>query len=244
MNVAPVAISLVLLVLTLPALLLLAEPRALRDPRLAAVQTLGAVRRARRDRSRDRDQALETVRWAAEVRVAAERATDAARRWQECRWQAEEHTEDAWQAWQDAELRLDRLRSAEAFTAPDDARTPADFADRERALHRMLRAAIGRGDLPADAVRWDGWDPALHPVLQEVAVQRAIAGYRHRAYRTAVTAEQAARHDERLAVEARDSLRRTAAEAARQVADVRPHLPAAVRAAVPARVRGWRQRIV
>ncbi|MEU4563205.1 hypothetical protein AB0F72_32910 [Actinoplanes sp. NPDC023936] len=270
MNAAPVAsagISIILLVLALPALLLLANPRALRDPRLATLETVGVLRRLRRDRSRRREQALEAVRYAAEVRVAAERAHNAAQRWQEIWRQAEEHAEGAWQAWRNAEEQLERTREAAAFPAPRSPQTPAEYADREQALRRMLQAAADRGDLPAEAVTMlqaaadrgelpagaagsravggeaavsGGWNPRSHPVEQELQVHRAIAAHRHRLYRQAVAAEQAAWHDAQLAAATRDSLRREWAAAARTSSDLRIPEPAAV----PARLRRWAQRRV
>ncbi|BAL88799.1 hypothetical protein AMIS_35790 [Actinoplanes missouriensis 431] len=243
MNAAPVAsagISIILLVLALPALLLLANPRALRDPRLATLETVGVLRRLRTDRSRRREQALEALRYAAEVRVATERAHHAAQRWQDIWRQSEEHVEEAWQAWQNAEDRLARTREAAAFPTPHAPQTPTEYADREQSLHRMLQTAAARGDLPTEAVVGGHWDPRLHPVEQELQVHRAIAAHRHRLYRQAVAAERAAWHDAQLAVATRDSLRREWAAAARTSSDLRIPEPMAV----PARLRRWAQRRV
>ncbi|MEU8241294.1 hypothetical protein AB0C07_23865 [Actinoplanes missouriensis] len=249
MNAAPVAsagISIILLVLALPALLLLANPRALRDPRLATLETVGVLRRLRRDRSRRREQALEALRYTAEVRVAAERASRAAQRWQDIWRQSEEHVEEAWQAWQNAEDQLARTREAAAFPTPRAPQTPTEYADREQSLHRMLQTAAARGDLPTEAAGMlatgsgGPWDPRLHPVEQELQVHRAIAAHRHRLYRQAVAAERAAWHDAQLAVATRDSLRREWAAAARASSDLRISEPAAV----PARLRRWAQRRV
>ncbi|GIF15832.1 hypothetical protein [Actinoplanes teichomyceticus] len=245
--VAPVAIWLVLVLVSLPALLLLASPQALRHPRLAALETLGVARRYRHDRERARRRAAETVRYADEVRVAAARAHEAAGRWQR-RWeQAEERCDSAWQAWQQAEQRVGRARAAAAFGVPGAARTAADYAARERHLHRAVRAAVERGDLPAAALTAavagrDGWDPRLHPVQQELVLLRAVAAHRHRLFRQAAVAERTAWHDAQLAAATRDSLRREAALAHARADAVRHDLPAREHRAAPAGRGAWVQR--
>ena len=76
-NPAPAAIWATLWLLCLPALILLASPNGLRHPRLTMRQTIGLLRRRGDVRRRLRDEAIENVRYADEMRVAADQATSA-----------------------------------------------------------------------------------------------------------------------------------------------------------------------
>jgi hypothetical protein len=232
--VAPVAIWLILILVSMPALFLLGSPPALRHPRIAALQLLGAVRRYRRDQRRLRSEAVGAVRFAEEVQVAADRADESAQRWQSAWRQAEEQAGTAWQAWRDADRRLARVRSASAYATPVAPRTAAEYADRERSLHRMLHAAVASGDLPGSALR-AGWDARLHPVEQELVLLKAVAEHRRAAYRRAVAAEHSAWHDAQLAFAARDSLRREATAARERAAALRTNLPRPRRRLAPVR---------
>jgi hypothetical protein len=226
---APMMIWGLLMIVSLPALLLLGSPEAVRNPGQFLIESWSVLRRERCRRERERQEALHTVRYAAELTVAAERATEAAARWHEY-WQETEFSADAaWRAWQDAEQQLTRSRAAAAFTMPA-ARTPGDYADRERFLHHTVAEAVSRGDLPATALGdaltgHGGWNPWLHPVDQELAVRRAAAAHRHGLYQAAVMAERCAGHDTRLAVSTRDSLRREAGVAVAQAVAVRNLIP-------------------
>lgn len=216
----------VLLALCFPALVLLADPQALRHPRLATFTFLVAARRHLRDRAQRRARTAEAQRYAEEVRVAAARADDAAQRWREFREQAEQRADEAWEAWQEAEERLARSRAAAAFRTPAAPETPTEYATRERFLHRAVTEAVERGELPATvmadlAAGTGGWNPRLHPVEQELVLHRAVAAVRHHLYRQAVDAVETARHDEELALAARDSLRREARAAQAAEAPVR-----------------------
>jgi hypothetical protein len=215
---APAAIWAVLMVLTLPALLLLGSPHGVRSPRRALRDIVDLFRERGDDRRRRNDEERQVARYADEVRAASNRAALAAERWQEHWEQAEQHRENAWYAWLQADERLRDARAAAAFSTPWTARTPSEYAAREAHLHRMVTAAAGRGELPAAAVAdaWagrDGWDARLHPLEQDLAVRRAVATHLRAAYDTAVRAESAARHDAELAARARESLRREAADA-------------------------------
>ena len=225
---APAAIWAVLMVLAMPALMLLASPQAVRDPRRAMLEMVASVRGLRERRARRHSEAAQLVRYADELSVAAQRAVQAAQRWHE-HWQhTAQQTESAWQAWHDAERELARLRAGAVFAAPV-ARTAAQYADRERFLHRAVRAAVQRGDLPAcawaDVEAGRGWDPRLHPVEQELVVQRVVVAHRLAAYRQAADAERTAWHDSQLAVATRDSLRQETVTAAAQAAAVRHLAP-------------------
>lgn len=235
---APIAIWAVLMLLTLPALIVLASPHGVHDPRRALIETVAVLRRRaeRRDieRLRQQTEAARVVRYAQEVRVAADQAAHAAQRWQE-HWEAAAERADAsWRAWQDADARWARCRTTAAFGTPFTVRTPMEYASRERYLHRSVREAVARGELPeravADALNGrGGWDARLHPVEQELAVQRARVFYLEQVHRAAVTAERMAWHDVQLARRSRESLNREVAVAEARAAVTGRVLPSGAR---------------
>ena len=212
---ALLAIWMILLVLTGPALAVLASPESVRNPRQALRHTAEKLHGYRGHRQQ---QEADTTRYAAEITVAAEHAATAAQRWHEQWQQAQERLDDAWQAWQDADTRLARSRAAAAFMVPELATTAAQYAERERFLHRTVLAAARQGRLPitvvADALAGrGGWDPRLHPAEQELRIHRAAADHLAQRYRHAAAAERIAWHDAQLAAATRDSLRKEAATA-------------------------------
>lgn len=219
---APMAIWVVLMLLTLPALVVLATPDGVRNPRMVLWETVTFVSRYR-ERRRDRiarraAEVAQAVRYAQEVRVAATQAADAVDRWQ-AHWRAaSDRVDAAWSAWRAADARWARARGTAAFGAPWTPRTPAEYVDRERFLHREVSAAVSAGELPAtalDEVRTGhaGWDPTLHPVEQELAVRRACAAHLEREHARALAAERSVWHDAQLARRSRDSLLHEAASA-------------------------------
>ncbi|MGX6601625.1 hypothetical protein ACWKSP_05725 [Micromonosporaceae bacterium Da 78-11] len=221
----PALIWAMLMLLSLPAMLLLGSPQALHNPGRFLVDSVAVLRRHRDRRVLRHQEAENTVRYADELTVAAARATQAAAQWHE-RWQETEHgAETAWQTWQDAEQLLTRTRGAAAF-ATSIARTPAEYADRERFLHRTVRDAVDRGDLPATALTdacagRGGWNPWLHPAEQELAVRQAVAAHRHHLYLQAAAAERTAWHDTVLAASTRASLQQEALTAMARAARIR-----------------------
>ena len=240
---APMAIWAILMLLTMPALVVLASPHNVRHPGRALIDTVGFLRRRAELRDEQRRQraeaAAQDVRYAEEVRVAADQAGHAVRRWQE-HWEAAgDRVGATFQAWQAADARWARSRSTAAFGTPSTTRNPAEYAYRERFLHMAVGAAVERGELPAGAVAdalagRDGWQPWLHPAEQEIVVQRAGARHLERLYRQAVLAERVAWHDVQLARRSWDSLQREAAAAEVQAATVRHLLvaePVAIRGA-------------
>jgi hypothetical protein len=234
---APVAIWVVLMLLTLPALVVLASPHGVRNPRLALIETVTFLRKReeRREQGRAlrRQEAAQAVRYAEEIQVAADQAGYAVQRWHG-HWEAAAERVDAtWQAWQDAEARWARSQSTAAFGTPFTAQNPAEYADRERFLHRAVRAAADRGELAVDEVAdalngRGGWDARLHPVEQELAIHRASRAHLQSLHRDAVAAECAAWHDAQLARRSRDSLRREASVAEARAAVARHLLPLAI----------------
>jgi hypothetical protein len=233
---ATITVWAVLMLLSLPALLMLASPQAIRDPQRAALGAFGLFRRRREDRERWQAEAVAAVRYAGEVAVAADRAALAVQRWDECWRQADDQAGRAWQRWQDAERQLTRLRSGAAFRPAWNPRTPSEYAERERYLHRAVQDAVFRGDLPGDAL--GRFDARLHPVDQELAVARAVAAHRQRMHERAEAAEQTAWHDAQLAVSARDSLRRESRAASARAAELHRHLPRRAVETAPVRARG------
>ncbi|HWS36981.1 MAG TPA: hypothetical protein VN408_30095 [Actinoplanes sp.] len=217
---APAAIWITLMLLTMPALVVLANPDGARNPRVALLDTVNFVRRyPARQRARSARRAAEAaqaVRYAQEVRVAARRAGEAADRWQEHWEAASERVDAAWAARLEADERWARCRATAAFGTPSTPQNPAEYADRERFLHNAVRSAVSRGELPATAVDealagLAGWDATLHPVEQEMVLNRARATHLAGQHEAALTAERSAWHDVQLARRTRDSLHREAA---------------------------------
>ncbi|MGK5681144.1 hypothetical protein [Actinoplanes sp. URMC 104] len=246
---APAAIWATLWILTLPAMLLLASPQAMRNPWQTLCSTFSVLRERGEKRRAAQLEALAATQFAEEVRVAADRAALAAERWQE-RWEtASDEVAIAWQAWLDADARLRTRLAGAAFRTPWSAQTPTEYAARERFLHKAVRTAADNGWLPAAAVAdalagRAGWDARLHPLEQELVVFRASAGHLRDRYERAVAAEQAARHDAELARRTSDSLRQESWTASARAAGLRRRLPAGsgivVPAAEPAVAAVWR----
>ncbi|MGW2623464.1 hypothetical protein [Micromonospora taraxaci] len=167
----------------------------------------------------------EQSRYAQEVAVAAERATTSAQR-RRAEWvTAQESVEAAWQAYEAAEAAVRRLAAAAAMPLPHTARTPAEYVDRERYLHRAALNAYWRRELSVEQLsevfaHRDGWDPRLHPVEQELVLQRAIRDNLAARHAAAREQEQVAWRAAELAVAAARSLREEAhAATGRRVAD-------------------------
>nr|WP_221382716.1 hypothetical protein [Actinoplanes polyasparticus] len=236
---APAAIWVTLWILTLPAMLLLASPRAMANPLQALRETFSWLRDRTEERRELALEAIAATQFAEEVRVAADRAALAAERWQE-RWElASDEVTEAWQAWLDADARLRTRRAGAAFGIPWSAQTPTEYAARERFLHKAVRTAADNGWLPAAAVAdalagRAGWDARLHPLEQELVVFRAAAGHLRDHYERAVATERAAAHDAELARRTRDSLRQESWLATTRAAELHRHLPAGLTEAQPA----------
>jgi hypothetical protein len=235
----PVTVWGVLMLLALLSLVLLASPHGISQPSRALREAAGTVRTLREQRRRRVREAEETIRYADELHVASQRAERGAERWLE-HWQdSEQRVTATWQAWLDAQARLDRAHTAAAFRTPWTAPTPSEYAARERWLHQAVTAAAARGELPAtavaDALAGHGWDARLHPVEQELAVLRAAATHLLAEHRRAVAAEQRAWHDAQLARRTSDDLRREAAAATTLAIPARDLVAAARPQAVPSR---------
>lgn len=163
--------------------------------------------------------ARELHRYADEVAVAADRAAQTAQR-RRAEWEAaQEEVETTWRVFDDADNAVRRLAAAAAFPTPRTPRTPAEYADRERYLHRAAMRACGHGELSAltlsDALAHrGGWDPRRHPVEQELVLRRVIRDGALTRHRAALDREREAWRDAELAGAAARSLRAEAASAA------------------------------
>ncbi|QGN49597.1 hypothetical protein ACN26Y_27090 [Micromonospora sp. WMMD558] len=191
------------------------------------------------------DETVDLRRYAEEVAVAAAGAAQTARRRRDAWRTAQEEADRAWQAYDEAENAARRLTAAAALPTPRTSRTPAEYAARERWLHRAAVAAHWRGDLSARQLgdvfgHRDGWDARLHPVDQEIVLTRAVRDGKLAAYRAAAAAERAAWRDAEVAAEAARAL---AAEAYAAAESLRPALRTKPRTALtgrPVAAARWR----
>ncbi|HZM74840.1 MAG TPA: hypothetical protein VFC19_03890 [Candidatus Limnocylindrales bacterium] len=157
----------------------------------------------------------ELIRYAQEVTVAAERAAAMARRRREEWLAAQAQLDDAWRAFEASDAEARRFSRAAALPTPKAPRTPAEYAFRERFLHRAAMAACSRKQLSpldlSDALAHrKGWDPRRHPADQEVVLRRAVRDCMWASYRSAAKRERAAWRSAGLADEAKISLREEA----------------------------------
>jgi murein L,D-transpeptidase YcbB/YkuD len=171
-----------------------------------------------RRRGRRAEQARDAYRYAGEVAVAAARAEHTVRR-RHTEWSAvHDEVDAAWQQFHEADLAVRRLAGAAALPCPETARTPAEYADRERYLHRSAMAAYWRreltvGQLTDALANRNGWDPRRHPVEQELALLAAVRDGRYRQYLAASERERAAWRAVETARAAARSLRAEAVHA-------------------------------
>lgn len=160
------------------------------------------------------EEARERARYAQEVAVAAERATTTAER-RRTEWLAvQEEAEATWRAYEAAEEDVRRLAAAAALPLPRTPRTPAEYADRERWLHRAALDAQWRQEITveqlSDILGHRGWDPSRHPVEQELLLKRLVRDNLRTRQQAAREREQAAWRAAELAAAAARSLREEA----------------------------------
>ncbi|WP_433531089.1 hypothetical protein ACQPYA_02915 [Micromonospora sp. CA-263727] len=199
-------------VVTLAVAGLLLHPRRFRFDVGARIREAALPSRSPRAED-DRDQ----DRWAGEVSVAADRAEATARR-QRDEWLAtQDEAEQAWQAYEAAEADVRRLSGATGMPLPQTPHTPAEYADRERWLHRAALDAYWRRELSveqlSDVFAHRGWDPRRHPVEQELILRRAVRDHLFARQRAAREREQAAWQAAERAASAARSLREEAVAA-------------------------------
>ena len=191
-------------------------------------------------------EAVDRRRYAEEVAVAAAGAATTAKRRRAAWLTAQERLERAWIGYDEADAAARRFAGAGALPTPQTPHTPAEYAARERYLHRAAMAAYWRGDLTMAQLgdvfgHRRGWDPRRHPVEQEVLISRVVRDARLADYQVAANSERAAWRDAELAAE---SARTLAEEAYAAAARLRPTLVPARRTVAgalrPAVVALWR----
>ncbi|NLU78853.1 hypothetical protein HCA58_10765 [Micromonospora sp. HNM0581] len=169
------------------------------------------------DRAADRDAARSATdeadkrRYAGEVAVAAVGAGQNAERRRTAWRVAQAELDRAWASYDEAEAAARRLAGGAALPTPRTPRTPAEYAARERWLHRAAMAAYWRGDLTARQLsdvlaHRSGWDARRHPAAQEVVLARVVRDNRLAAYRSAVERERVRWREAELAAEAAHAL--------------------------------------
>ncbi|WBB77820.1 hypothetical protein O7606_16250 [Micromonospora sp. WMMD882] len=169
-------------------------------------------------------------RYLTEIGVAADRAATTAER-RRAEWlAAQDEVEAAWQAYQAGEEDLRRLTAAAALPLPRTPQTPAEYADRERWLHRAASAAYERDELSRTQLddvlaQRAGWDPRRHPVEQEMVLRRAVRDHLLARHRAAADREQAAWLAAELAAASARSLRDEMRAAAERVPEPTSLLP-------------------
>ncbi|MEU5960625.1 hypothetical protein ABZ777_05390 [Micromonospora parva] len=191
-------------------------------------------------------EAADLRRYAEEVAVAAAGAATTARRRRAAWLSAQEQMERAWTGYDAADTAARRFAGAGALPTPRTPHTPAEYAARERYLHRAAMAAYWRGEVSMAQLgdvfgHRHGWDPRRHPVEQEVLISRVVRDARLADYQAAADRERAAWRDAQLAAE---SARTLAEEAYAAAARLRPS-PVPARRTVagalrPAVVARWR----
>ena len=243
---AAAAIWATLILLALIALAGLALPRGVRRPRQISAWLAESAAQKRAAAESKTAVATEAIRYAEEIAVAARGATSTAeRRREECQ-QAQARTQDAWQAYQDADAALTRTRRASAYAIPAARPDDDEHAERAQALRRCAQAAYRRGDLSdtqlLDALTHrNGWDATLHPIEQELILARAAARHRFAAYQRCLDAEDAAWQAAGIATAAVRSLRLEVTEAAALADAAREALPQQARRSPRQQVPSWAQ---
>ncbi|MET8250621.1 hypothetical protein [Micromonospora sp. NPDC005197] len=185
-------------------------------------------------------------RYAEEVAVAAARAAQTARRRRADWLITQEEAQAAWSRYDEADTAARRFATAGALPTPRTPHTPAEYAARERYLHRAAMAAHWRGELTMTQLgdvfgHRRGWDPRRHPVEQEVLLSRATRDARLAEHRAADERERSAWRDAELAAESARTLAEEAyAAAVRLWPNPLPSRRTTTRASRSAVVTRWR----
>ncbi|MGW5560061.1 hypothetical protein ACWER9_22910 [Micromonospora sp. NPDC003944] len=191
-------------------------------------------------------EAVDRRRYAEEVAVAAAGAATTARRRRADWLTAQEQLEVAWTGYDEADTAARRFAGAEMLPTPQTPHTPAEYAARERYLHRAAMAAYWRGDLSIAQLgdvfgHRHGWDPRRHPVEQEALISRVVRDARRVDYQAAAGRERVAWRDAELAAESARVLAEEAYAAAARVHPAPASAPRTVaRVLRPAVVARWR----
>jgi hypothetical protein len=115
---------------------------------------------------------------------------------------------------------------AGAFPLMSRSRKLGENIDRERYLHHAATEACRNRDISIaqlnDVYAHRGWNPRLHPVVQEAALRQAARGHRYADYQRAAERERAAWQTAETAAEALRSLRAEATAALARAGAERP----------------------
>jgi hypothetical protein len=169
------------------------------------------------------------IRCAQEMAAAATGATATAERHRAAWVAAHTTAEDAWQAFDAADLAAQRATQATAFLTESTGPSAAELVERATGVHRAATAAHDRGELSsqqlADIVAGrNGFDFSLTPGELDARLRLAIRGHLLHTYRQAVAAERAAWREADIAAAARSSLAVEALTAASRAEDSsQPH---------------------
>jgi hypothetical protein len=170
--------------------------------------------------------ATDDLRYADEVAVAAERAAATAGRRRDEWAAAQERLDDAWEAFDEADRLARQATKATAFPLISKRRKPGENTARERYLHHAASAAARNRDLSIaqlnDVFAHRGWNPRLHPVVQEAMLRQAVRANRFEEYQKAIETERAAWQEAESAADALRSLRAEAAAAITRTAEGQP----------------------
>jgi hypothetical protein len=166
------------------------------------------------------------ARYAREVAVAAERAAARAGR-RRAEWAAaQDEVDAAWRAFDEADREARRTAKACAYPLMSRRRRPGENADRQRWLHHAASEACRNREISIaqlnEVFAHRGWNPRLHPVVQEAALRNAVRDHREAGYRKAVAREREAWQASERAAEALRTLRFEAAAACAPAAAGQP----------------------
>ena len=165
-------------------------------------------------------------RYAGEVSVAADRAAAMAERRRAGWAAAQQELDSAWLAFDAADRTARQAARALAYPLMSRRRKPGENAERERYLHHAASAACRNREISIaqlnDVFAHRGWNPRLHPVVQESALKLAIREHRFGQYQTALEKERVAWQEAESAADALRSLRLEAAAAITRVTAGQP----------------------
>jgi hypothetical protein len=156
-------------------------------------------------------------RYAGEVTVAAGRAAATAERRRAGWVSAQQELDAAWLAFDTADRAARQAAKALAYPLMSRRRKPGENAERQRYLHHAASAACRNREISIaqlnDVYAHRGWNPRLHPVVQESALKQAIREHRWAEYQKALAAERNSWQEVEFAAGALRSLRLEAAAA-------------------------------
>jgi hypothetical protein len=157
------------------------------------------------------------LRFASEVAVAAGRAAVTAARRRADWIEAQQELDAAWLAFDEADRSARLGAQACAYPLMSRRRKPGENVERQRFLHHAASEACRNRQISIaqlnDVYAHRGWNPRLHPVVQESALRLAIREHKAGDYRKAVERERATWREAEAAAEALRSLRLEAAAA-------------------------------